>query len=111
MYLGLFDDADYTADNAYEHNLKNASEKAEDEVRLRKELDERFAKNTDTMRGAVSASEVTKIASSLTRTIGSEIKAAKRANDTGHVSYLESRLKRLEEIKTECLAKFEGEKA
>lgn len=111
VYLGLFDDADYTADNAYEHNLKNASEKAEDEVRLRKELDERFAKNTDTMRGAVSASEVTKIASSLTRTIGSEIKAAKRANDTGHVSYLESRLKRLEEIKTECLAKFEGEKA
>lgn len=110
VYLGLFDDADYTADNAYEHNLKNASDKAEDEVRLRKELDERFAKNTETMRAAVSAGEVSKIASSLTRTIGSEIKTAKRANDTDHVKYLESRLNRLEEIKADCLKKFEGEK-
>lgn len=111
VYLGLFDDAEYTAENTYEHNLKNASEKADDAVRVREELDERFAKNTETMRKAISANEVTKIASSLTRTIGSEIKTAKRANDTGHVTYLESRLRRLEEIKTECLTKFEGEKA
>lgn len=111
IYLGLFDDTEYTAENAYEHSLKNASQKADDAVRVREEMDERFAKNTETMRSAISANEIAKIASSLTRTIGSEIKVAKRANDTDHVKYLESRLRRLEEIKNECLAKFEEEKA
>lgn len=110
VYFGMFDDTEYSQENAYEHSIKNASDKAEDSVRLRKELDERFKANTETMRSAVTSNEVTKISSSLTRVIGSHIKSAKAVGDTDHVKYLESRLKRLEEIKAECLAKFEEEK-
>ncbi|CAI2057540.1 hypothetical protein [Serratia entomophila] len=110
VYLGMFDDTEYSQENAYEHSIKNASDKAEDSVRLRKELDERFKANTETMRSAVTRNEVTKISSSLTRVIGSHIKSAKAVGDTGHVKYLESRLTRLEEIKVQCLAKFEEEK-
>ncbi|CAI2058498.1 Uncharacterised protein [Serratia quinivorans] len=110
VYLGMFDDTEYSQENAYEHSIKNASDKAEDSVRLRKELDERFKANTETMRSAVTRNEVIKISSSLTRVIGSHIKSAKAVSDTGHVKYLESRLTRLEEIKVQCLAKFEEEK-
>lgn len=111
VWLGLHDDPGYLAENAIEHGIKNASKKADDIVSLRKELDDKFTANTETMRTAVTANEVTKIASSLTRTVGVHIKSAKGINDTEYVRYLESRLKRLEEIKTECLSKFEGEKA
>jgi hypothetical protein len=110
VYLGMFEDNEYTQENEYEHSIKNASDKAEDSVRLRKELDERFKANTETMRNAVTSNEVVKICSSLTRVIGSHIKSAKAVADTEHVKYLESRLTRLEEIKVECLAKFEEEK-
>ncbi|WP_430969466.1 hypothetical protein [Serratia nevei] len=110
VYLGMFEDNEYTQENEYEHSIKNASDKAEDSVRLRKELDERFKANTETMRNAVTSNEVVKICSSLTRVIGSHIKSAKAVADMEHVKYLESRLTRLEEIKVECLAKFEEEK-
>lgn len=110
VYLGLFEDAEYKQENEREHGIKNASDKAEESVRLRKELDERFATNTDTMRSAVTKNEVTQIASSLTRTIGAHIKSAKAVGDTQHAKYLESRLNRLEEIRKECLAKFDEEK-
>ncbi len=110
VYLGMFEDNEYTQENEYEHSIKNASDKAEDSVRLRKELDERFKANTETMRNAVTSNEVVKICSSLTRVIGSHIKSAKAIADMEHVKYLESRLTRLEEIKVECLAKFEEEK-
>lgn len=106
VWLGWHDMPEYLADNAIEYSIKNASDKAEDTVRVRKELDDKFTANTETMRTAVTANEVTKIASSLTRTIGVHIKSAKGINDTEYVRYLESRLKRLEEIKTECLNKF-----
>ncbi|KQN56493.1 hypothetical protein ASE99_10795 [Serratia sp. Leaf51] len=106
VWLGWHDMPEYLADNAIEHSLKNASDKAEDTVRLRKELDEKFAANTETMKSAVTANEVTKIASSLNRTIGVHLKNAKAVNDTEHARYLETRLRRLEEIKTECLNKF-----
>ncbi|MBU9866778.1 hypothetical protein [Rahnella aceris] len=111
VYLGMFDDAEYSQDNAFEHDLKSATEKADDSVRLRKELDDRFATNTATMRSAVTKNELTAIASSLTRTIGTHIKSAKAIGDMQHASYLESRLRRLEEIKAECLAKFDEVKA
>ena len=106
VWLGWHDMPEYLADNAIGYRIKNASDKAEDTVRVRKELDDKFTANTETMRTAVTANEVTKIASSLTRTIGVHIKSAKGINDTEYVRYLESRLKRLEEIKTECLNKF-----
>ena len=35
VFMGLFDDAEYTADNKIEFSIKNASNKAEDSVRLR----------------------------------------------------------------------------
>lgn len=113
VWLGWHDMPEYLADNAIEHSLKNASDKAEDTVRLRKELDEKFAANTETMKSAVTANEVTKIASSLNRTIGVHLNSAKAVNDTEHARYLETRLRRLGEIKTECLKKFteQGEKA
>ncbi|WP_238483623.1 hypothetical protein [Rahnella perminowiae] len=113
VWLGWHDMPDYLAENAIEYSIKNASDKAEDTVRLRKELDEKFAANTETMKSAVTANEVTKIASSLNRTIGVHLKNAKAVNDTEHARYLETRLRRLEEIKTECLKKFteQGEKA
>ncbi|ADW76530.1 conserved hypothetical protein (plasmid) [Rahnella aceris] len=113
VWLGWHDMPEYLADNAIEYSIKNASDKAEDTVRLRKELDEKFAANTETMKSAVTANEVTKIASSLNRTIGVHLKNAKAVNDTEHARYLETRLRRLEEIKTECLKKFteQGEKA
>lgn len=111
VWLGWHDMPEYLADNAIEYSLKNASDKAEDTVRLRKELDDKFAANTETMKSAVTSNEVTKIASSLNRTIGVHLKNAKAINDIEHARYLETRLRRLEEIKTECLKKFEGEKA
>ncbi|QQN36648.1 hypothetical protein JHW33_08585 [Rahnella aceris] len=113
VFLGLFDDQEYRAENKMQHELINASEKGEEVVRMRKELDEKFAANTETMKSAVTAHEVTKIASSLNRTIGVHLKNAKAVNDTEHARYLETRLRRLEEIKTECLKKFteQGEKA
>jgi hypothetical protein len=110
IWLGWHDMPEYLADNAIEHSIKNASDKAEDTVRLRKELDDKFAQNTETMRTAVTSNEVTKIASSLNRTIGVHLKNAKAVNDTEHARYLETRLRRLDEIKNECLARFEGEK-
>lgn len=106
VFLGLFDDQEYRAENKMQHELINASEKGEEVVRMRKELDEKFAANTETMKSAVTAHEVTKIASSLNRTIGVHLKNAKAVNDTEHARYLETRLRRLEEIKTECLKKF-----
>lgn len=113
VFLGLFDDQEYRAENKMQHEIINASEKGEEVVRMRKELDEKFAANTETMKSAVTAHEVTKIASSLNRTIGVHLKNAKAVNDTEHARYLETRLRRLEEIKTECLKKFteQGEKA
>lgn len=111
--MGLFDDAEYTADNNIEFGIKNASTKADDVVRLRKELDDKFKANTETMKTAVTANEVTKISTSLTRTIGVHLKNAESSHDDEHVKYLTGRLTRLNQIKDECLAKFVtgGEKA
>ncbi|EKN6031161.1 hypothetical protein ACKEUS_13105 [Yersinia enterocolitica] len=113
VFMGLFDDAEYTADNNIEFGIKNASTKADDVVRLRKELDDKFKANTETMKTAVTANEVTKISTSLTRTIGVHLKNAESSHDDEHVKYLTGRLTRLNQIKDECLAKFvtEGEKA
>ncbi|EPB0636549.1 TPA: hypothetical protein ACHSKR_001909 [Yersinia enterocolitica] len=113
VFMGLFDDAEYAADNNIEFGIKNASTKADDVVRLRKELDDKFKANTETMKTAVTANEVTKISTSLTRTIGVHLKNAESSHDDEHVKYLTGRLTRLNQIKDECLAKFvtEGEKA
>ncbi|EKN6041478.1 TPA: hypothetical protein ACPY8J_000540 [Yersinia enterocolitica] len=111
VFMGLFDDAEYTTDNNIEFGIKNASTKADDVVRLRKELDDKFKANTETMRSAVTANEVNGICSKLTRELGIHLKAAKETADSEHEKYLSGRLQRLTDIKKECLSKFEGEKA
>ncbi|BFU34123.1 exodeoxyribonuclease VIII [Enterobacter asburiae] len=107
VWLGLYDDAAYKAESVIEFSLKDATEKAEDSTRIREELDERFKQNVETMRNAVSQNEVSKIASSLTRAVSIHLKAAKDINDQEYVKYLEGRLRRLEDIKGECLSKLE----
>ncbi|MDN0124413.1 hypothetical protein QVN60_14710 [Yersinia aleksiciae] len=97
--------------NNIEFGIKNASTKADDVVRLRKELDDKFKANTETMRSAVTANEVNGICSKLTRELGVHLKAAKETADSEHEKYLSGRLQRLTDIKNECLSKLEGEKA
>lgn len=107
VWLGLYDDAVYRAESVIEHGLKDATDRADDSTRIREELDERFKQNVETMRNAVSQNEVSKIASSLTRAVSIHLKAAKDINDKDYVKYLEGRLRRLEDIKGECLSKLE----
>lgn len=111
VWLGLYDDAAYKAESVLEFGIKDAAEKADDSTRIREELDERFKQNVETMRKAVSQNEVSKIASSLTRTVGIHLKSAKEINDQEYVKYLEGRLRRLEEVKSECLAKLQEKAA
>ncbi|CNK98720.1 hypothetical protein [Yersinia aldovae] len=108
VFMGMFDDAEYNADNSLGFSLKNASNKAEDSVRLRSELDDQFKANTETMRTAVTANEVNKICSTLTRVMDAHIKNSKAIGDKEYEKYLTGRLRRLNEIKAECLIKFEN---
>jgi hypothetical protein len=107
VWLGLYDQAEYKQENALEFDIRNASDKAEDVTRIRKELDEKFKANTDSMRAAVTPNEVSGIASSLTRVMGIHLKAAREKADTEYAKYLEGRLHRLEEVKAECLTKLQ----
>lgn len=111
VWLGLYDDAAYKAESILVFDIKDAAEKADDSSRLREELDERFKQNVETMRKAVSQNEVSKIASSLTRTVGIHLKSAKETNNQEYVKYLEGRLRRLEEVKSECLTKLQEKAA
>ncbi|WP_160173975.1 hypothetical protein [Mangrovibacter sp. MFB070] len=45
--------------------------------------------------------------SSVTRTIAVHLKAAKETADSEYAKYLEGRLRRLEEVKAECLRELE----
>ncbi|MGC0903458.1 exodeoxyribonuclease VIII [Pantoea agglomerans] len=107
VWLGLYDQAEYKAENALEFDIRNASDKAEDVTRIRKELDDKFKLNTDTMRAAVTPNEVSGVASALTRVMGIHLKAAREKADTEYAKYLEGRLRRLEEVKAECLTKLQ----
>jgi len=107
VWLGLYDQAEYKAENALEFDIRNASDKAEDITRIRKELDEKFKLNTETMRAAVTPNEVSGVASALTRVMGIHLKAAREKADTEYAKYLEGRLRRLEEVKAECLTKLQ----
>lgn len=111
VWLGLYDQAEYKQENAIEFDIRNASDKAEDVTRIRKELDEKFKLNTESMRSAVTPNEVSGIASSLTRVMGVHLKAARDKADNEYVKYLEGRLRRLEEVKSECLAKLQEKAA
>lgn len=107
VYTGLFDDVEYQEENAAEFDIRNASDKAEEVTRTRKELDDKFKLNTESMRAAVTQNEVSGIASSLTRVMAVHLKAARDKADNEYVKYLEGRLRRLEEVKAECLTKLQ----
>ncbi|WP_049053824.1 hypothetical protein [Klebsiella aerogenes] len=111
VWLGLYDTPEYQKENTIEFDIRNASDKAEDVTRLRKELDEKFKLNTESMRTAVTRNEVSGIASSLTRVMGVHLNSARSKGDNEYAKYLEGRLHRLEEVKAECLAKLQEKAA
>ncbi|WP_337226084.1 hypothetical protein [Proteus terrae] len=106
VFMGMHDNPEYIVSNKLEFEIKNASEKAEDITRIRKELDEKFTKHTEVMRSAVTANELRGIASTLTREISAHIKSAKERRDEGYEKYLSGRLRRLNQIEKECLDKL-----
>lgn len=107
VFMGMHDNPEYLADNNIEFEIKAASDKAEDLVRLRKELDDKFTRNTDTMRTAVSKNEIRGIASTLIRELSIHLGNAKAKGDKDYEKYLSGRLRRLNEIEKECLIQLE----
>lgn len=101
VFMGMHDNPEYIVSNKLEFEIKNASEKAEDITRIRKELDEKFTKHTEVMRSAVTANELRGIASTLTREISAHIKSAKERRDEDYEKYLSGRLRRLNQIEKE----------
>lgn len=106
VFMGMHDNPEYIVSNKLEFEIKNASEKAEDVTRIRKELDEKFTKHTETMRNAVTQNELRGVASTLTREISIHAKLAKQRGDSEYEKYLNGRLRRLNEIEKECLDKL-----
>ncbi|MDE9483627.1 hypothetical protein [Xenorhabdus bovienii] len=109
VFMGMHDNPEYLADNKIEFGIKAASDKAEDWVRIRKELDDKFTRNTETMRTAVSQNEIRGIASTLTRELGIHLESARAKADKDYEKYLSGRLRRLTEIEKECLTQLEEE--
>lgn len=110
----MHDNPEYVAETAIEFQIKNASDKAEDTVRLRTELDEKFTKNAATLEGAVSVNEVNKIFGTVARELEVHRKSAEAKGDTEYTKYLAGRLRRLNQIKDERIAALkanEGETA
>lgn len=111
VFLGLYDDLTYRQENDAEFALKNASEKAEGVTRMREELDEHLAKVAETLKGAVTANEATKVHGSVAREIESHRKAADGKGDKEFAQYLAGRLRRLTALKDERIAALTEEKA
>ena len=103
MFMGMHDNPEYVASNKLEYEIKAATDSAEDVTRVRKELDEKFTKHTETMRSAVTPNELRGITSTLTREISTHAKLAKQRGDSEYEKYLNGRLRRLNEIEKECL--------
>lgn len=111
VFLGLYDDLTYRQENDAEFALKNASEKAEGVTRMREELDEHLAKVAETLKGAVTANEATKVHGSVAREIEAHRKAADGKGDKEFAQYLAGRLRRLTTLKDERIAALTEEKA
>ncbi|UEK60832.1 hypothetical protein LL668_06765 [Providencia rettgeri] len=103
VFMGMHDNPEYVASNKLEYEIKAASDNAEDATRIRKELDEKFMRHTETMRSAVTPNELRGITSTLTREISTHAKLAKQRGDSEYEKYLNGRLRRLNEIEKECL--------
>ncbi|CQD77934.1 Uncharacterised protein [Yersinia intermedia] len=92
VWLGMHDNPEYKAENDIEFAIKNASEKAGDSVRLRKELDEKLTKVGNTITSAVTTNEVNKVYSTITREVDVHRKDAEAKADHEHANYLKTRL-------------------
>lgn len=103
VFMGMHDNPEYVASNKLEYEIKAASDNAEDATRIRKELDEKFTRHTETMRSAVTPNELRGITSTLTREISTHAKLAKQRGDSEYEKYLNGRLRRLNEIEKDCL--------
>ncbi|MTC47383.1 hypothetical protein GKR71_16255 [Providencia sp. wls1922] len=103
VFMGMHDNPEYVASNKLEYEIKAATDNAEDVTRIRKELDEKLTRHTETMRSAVTANELRGITSNLTREISTHAKLAKQRGDSEYEKYLNGRLRRLNEIEKECL--------
>lgn len=106
VFMGMHDNPEYVNKSKLEFEIKAASDNAEDSVRIRAELDEKFTRNTETMRTAVTQNELRGIASTLTREISAHLSSAKSRGDSEYAGYLSGRLRRLTEIEKECLTKL-----
>ncbi|MEQ4624779.1 hypothetical protein [Providencia manganoxydans] len=103
VFMGMHDNPEYVASNKLEYEIKAATDNAEDVTRVRKELDDKFTKHTETMRSAVTQNELRGIASTLTREISTHIKLSQDRGDKEYAKYLSGRLRRLNEIEKECI--------
>lgn len=103
VFMGMHDNPEYVASNKLEYEIKAASDNAEDATRIRKELDDKFTRHTETMRSAVTPNELRGITSTLTREISMHAKLTKQRGDSEYEKYLNGRLRRLNEIEKECL--------
>ncbi|WP_264041219.1 exodeoxyribonuclease VIII-like protein [Pectobacterium carotovorum] len=108
VYMDMYNDPNYTAEIGMEFAIKKASDKAEDVVRMRTELDEKFTKNAATLENAVNVNEVNKVFGTIARELGVHLKDAEAKGDTEHAKYLSGRLRRLTQIKNERTAALEA---
>lgn len=99
IFMGLYDNLEYRQKNKAEFDLKNASETAEDAVRLRQEFDDKLSRVANTLAHGVTVNEINGVFSPIAREIDVHIKAAQANGDTQHERYLSGRLRRLITIK------------
>ncbi|HEN3610145.1 TPA: transcription termination factor [Yersinia enterocolitica] len=109
VWLGMHDNPEYMAENNIEFAIKNASEKAGDSVRLRKELDEKLTKVGNTISNAVTTNEVNKIYSTITREIDVHRKDADAKADKEYANYLKSRLLALHRLTEQRVAELNAQ--
>ncbi|HBW3015129.1 TPA: hypothetical protein MEW63_001698 [Klebsiella aerogenes] len=99
IFMGLYDNLEYRQRNKAEFDLKNASETAEDAVRLRQEFDDKLSRVANTLAHGVTVNEINGVFSPIAREIDVHIKAAQANGDAQHERYLSGRLRRLITIK------------
>ncbi|AHM73499.1 hypothetical protein [Yersinia hibernica] len=109
VWLGMHDNPEYMAENNIEFAIKNASEKAGDSVRLRKELDDKLTKVGNTISNAVTTNEVNKIYSTITREIDVHRKDADAKADKEYANYLKSRLLALHRLTEQRVAELNAQ--
>ncbi|STW63960.1 hypothetical protein [Klebsiella pneumoniae] len=99
IFMGFYDNLEYRQKNKAEFDLKNASETAEDAVRLRQEFDDKLSRVANTLAHGVTVNEINGVFSPIAREIDVHIKAAQANGDAQHERYLSGRLRRLITIK------------